>query len=100
MGYDGDLQFAPEILLHGTTSRFLDAIRREGLSKMMRHHVHLHTDEAIASAVGSRRGKSVLLKIRARDMQQNGHEFFVTPNNVWLTDHVPVEFIEFPDEHT
>jgi putative RNA 2'-phosphotransferase len=86
----------PEILLHGTPTRFLDAIRREGLKKMKRHHVHLHVDEATAIAVGTRRGKPVLLKVWARDMARRGHEFFVTPNNVWLTDHVPPEFIEFP----
>jgi len=86
----------PEILLHGTPTRFLDAIRREGLKRMKRHHVHLHVDEATATAVGTRRGKPVLLRVRARDMAGQGHEFFVTPNNVWLTDRVPPEFIEFP----
>ncbi len=90
----------PEILLHGTPTRFLDAIRREGLKRMNRHHVHLHVDEATSIAVGTRRGKPVLLKVRALEMARQGHEFFVTPNDVWLTDHVPEEFIEFPGEHT
>jgi putative RNA 2'-phosphotransferase len=86
----------PEILLHGTPTRFVDSIRRDGLKKMDRHHVHLHADEATAVAVGSRRGKPVLLKVRAGEMAGQGHEFMVTPNRVWLTDRVPVEFIEFP----
>ena len=84
----------PEILLHGTPTRFVDSIRRDGLKKMNRHHVHLHVDEATSVAVGSRRGKPVLLKVRALEMARQGHEFFVTPNDVWLTDHVPPEFIE------
>lgn len=88
----------PEILLHGTPSRFVDSIRRDGLKKMNRHHVHLHAEESTATAVGSRRGKPVLLKVRAREMARQGHEFFVTPNEVWLTDHVPAEFIEFPEQ--
>jgi len=86
----------PEILLHGTPARFAESIRQDGLKKMDRHHVHLHLDAATATAVGSRRGKPVLLKIRAREMARQGYEFFVTPNNVWLTEHVPPEFIEFP----
>jgi putative RNA 2'-phosphotransferase len=88
----------PEILLHGTPRQFVEAIRREGLNKMKRHHVHLHRDIATATAVGQRRGKPVLLTIRAGDMHSAGHAFLVTPNDVWLTDHVPTEFIEIPDQ--
>lgn len=87
----------PEILLHGTPTRFVDDIRHGGLMKMARHHVHLHVDEKTSLAVGQRRGKPVLLKIRAQEMASQGYEFFVTPNKVWLTAEVPPEFIEFPD---
>ena len=88
----------PEILFHGTPTRFIESIRRDGLKKMDRHHVHLHVDKATSVAVGSRRGKPVLLEVRAQDMACQGHEYFVTPNNVWLVDYVPVEFIDFPKE--
>ena len=86
----------PEILFHGTPQQFVDTIAGEGLKKMKRHHVHLHVDVATSTAVGQRRGKPVLLKVRALAMHQAGHEFYVTPNDVWLTDHVPAEYIEFP----
>ena len=86
----------PEILFHGTPEKFIEPISREGLKKMNRHHVHLHVDEQTSIAVGRRRGRPVLLKVRAREMHQAGCEFFVTPNQVWLTDSVPVEYIEFP----
>ena len=89
----------PQTLLHGTPTGFIEAIRKGGLKKMKRHHVHLHVDVATSLAVGRRRGKPVLLKVRALEMAKQGHEFFVTPNNVWLTDHVPPEFIEFPEEN-
>jgi len=84
----------PETLLHGTPRQFVAAIRETGLKKMKRHHVHLHTDLKTASAVGARRGDSVILKVRSGDMHRAGFEFFVTENGVWLTDFVPVEFIE------
>jgi putative RNA 2'-phosphotransferase len=87
----------PEILYHGTPQQFVEPIRRSGLQKMKRHHVHLHEDVSTATAVGNRRGRAVLLRVRARAMHDAGQAFFVTTNNVWLTDHVPSEFIEFPD---
>ena len=84
----------PETLLHGTPRKFVVPILETGLKKMNRHHVHLHTDEQTAGAVGARRGNSVLLTIRSGDMHRAGFIFFVTENEVWLTDHVPPEFID------
>lgn len=86
----------PPILYHGTPQQFVESISREGLKKMKRHHVHLHVDVVTSTAVGQRRGKPVLLRVNALEMHQAGHQFFVTPNDVWLTDHVPVEYLEFP----
>lgn len=87
----------PEILPYGTHETAVSAIRESGLQKMKRHHVHLHCDNSVASAVGARRGAPVLLKVRAREMAQEGFVFFVTANQVWLTNHVPSRFIEFPE---
>lgn len=86
----------PDHLHHGTVARFLDAIRREGLKKGARHHVHLSPDLTTATKVGERRGKPVILRIRAAEMARAGHEFFLSENGVWLTDAVPPEFIDFP----
>ncbi len=84
----------PDILYHGTPERFVPSILRHGLNKGERHHVHLHADRKVARTVGQRRGKPIILVIKAKEMRTAGHEFFVTPNNVWLTDHVPSSFIE------
>lgn len=86
----------PEILYHGTPQQFVDVIAREGLNKMKRHHVHLHANQETGLTVGRRRGKPVLLEVRAHEMHLANFEFFVTPNDVWLTDHVPVQYIDFP----
>lgn len=86
----------PDELFHGTPDHFLEAIRGDGLKKMRRHHVHLHERPDVATTVARRRGKPVVLTIRAGQMHQSGIEFFVTPNRVWLVDRVPVEFIDFP----
>ena len=87
----------PAVLCHGTPEKVVDVIRNEGLTKQKRHHVHLHEDESLAASVGQRRGRPVVLKINAQQMAADGHDFFVTPNNVWLTHTVPPQYIEFPD---
>ena len=83
----------PRILYHGTATRFLDSILEKGLLKRNRHHVHLSKDIHTASNVGSRHGKVVILEIRAKEMHEAGFEFFVSENQVWLTDYVPVEYL-------
>lgn len=86
----------PDVLFHGTPGKYVESIRKQGLMKQQRHHVHLHTDASLASEVGSRRGRPCLLEINAKQMSADGIVFYVTPNDVWLTDHVPPNYICFP----
>jgi putative RNA 2'-phosphotransferase len=88
----------PTLLYHGTATRFVDAIRREGLAKRSRQHVHLSADADTATVVGARHGKPVVLIVRAGEMAAVGHAFFHSENGVWLTDAVPVGFIDFGSE--
>jgi len=83
----------PDVLYHGTVDRFLAAIMAEGLSKMRRHHVHLSPDTETARRVSARRGRPVVLAIDARAMHAEGLKFYVTKNNVWLTESVPARFL-------
>ena len=85
----------PEYLFHGTARRFIDSIATQGLIKRQRHHVHLSSDEATAIKVGQRHGKPVVLTIHAQEMYDSGFAFFLSDNQVWLTDHVPVQYIDF-----
>lgn len=89
-------QIPPPILYHGTATRSVDAIRAQGLLKMQRHHVHLAAETKMTLEVGARHGKPALLTILAAEMHAAGHVFFCTSNNVWLVDHVPSDFIQFP----
>jgi putative RNA 2'-phosphotransferase len=86
----------PSVLYHGTATRFLTGIRESGLLKQARHHVHLSQDEDTAVRVGERHGKVVVLVVRAAEMWQHGHLFYLSSNGVWLTDHVPASYIDFP----
>lgn len=90
-------QEPPELLYHGTATRFLDSIRAKGLIKMERHHVHLSAETKVTMQVGARHGNPVLLTIRAIAMTAAGHAFYRSTNGVWLVENVPVAFIQFPE---
>mgnify|MGYP002778299445 CR=1 FL=1 len=81
------------VLFHGTSRRTLDAILRDGLRKMGRHHVHLSADTATAHAVGARHGAPVVLAVDAAALHAAGHVFFRSANGVWLVDAVPPAFL-------
>ncbi len=87
----------PELLYHGTVDKFIEAIKEKGLLKMSRHHVHLSEELDTASAVGARRGKPIILTVRAGEMYSDGIQFFQSDNQVWLTDHVPAKYLEFKE---
>jgi putative RNA 2'-phosphotransferase len=86
----------PELLYHGTATRSVDSIRSQGLRAGNRQHVHLSADVATATRVGQRHGRPVVLTVRAGAMHAAGHTFFLSANGVWLTEHVPAEYLEFP----
>ncbi|WP_375418964.1 RNA 2'-phosphotransferase [uncultured Hymenobacter sp.] len=92
-----DLQLTPAappaVLYHGTAPAARPAIRREGLLKMKRHHVHLSADEATAHRVGARRGRPVLLAVAAGALHAAGGVFYQAGNGVWLIEHVPPEYL-------
>ena len=64
----------PQFLYHGTASRFLDEIKKQGL---------------IAH------GSPVILTVKAQEMAKRGIPFWQAENGVWLTSTVAVEFLEW-----
>jgi len=83
----------PDVLYHGTATRFLSAIKDEGLISKSRLHVHLSSEKETAIKVGNRHGKPVVLTINATKMQTDGFIFYLSENGVWLVDAVPPEYI-------
>jgi uncharacterized protein (TIGR02452 family) len=90
----------PETLYHGTVEAAVAGIKADGIKKGARHDVHLSADLDTATKVGGRRGKALILTVRAGAMADAGHVFYRSENGVWLTDHVPPQFIEFPHSHS
>lgn len=83
----------PAVLYHGTVEAVVPSILVEGLVPGKRQHVHLSATVDTATSVGARRGSPVVLTVRALDAFHVGVEFFQAENGVWLTAHVPAEFI-------
>ncbi|WP_112230049.1 MULTISPECIES: RNA 2'-phosphotransferase [Lentzea] len=86
----------PDTLFHGTVAQFLDDILRDGLRPMSRHDVHLSPDRETARRVGARRGRPLILTVDAKAMSADGHEFRLSANGVWLTRHVPAQYLSVP----
>jgi len=84
----------PDVLLHGTKENVLDLILVSGISKMSRQYVQLSETQQTAIEVANRRsGRSVILRINAKEMYADGYEFFLSANGVWMTEHVPPKYI-------
>ena len=83
----------PEFLYHGTGEKFVSSIDKEGLLSKSRLYVHLSKDTDTAVKVGSRHGKPVVYRVEAGKMADDGYEFFLSVNGVWLTKAVPAEYL-------
>ena len=84
----------PEFLYHGTARRFLDSIKKNGLTPMKRQYVHLSEDKETAYEVGKRRdSKPVVLKVMAKDAWNNGVAFYLGNDTIWLSDLIPNNYI-------
>ncbi|MCG2617409.1 RNA 2'-phosphotransferase [Terrimonas sp. NA20] len=86
----------PALLFHGTAEKNLESILASGLKKQNRQHVHLSDNTDTAKNVGARHGRPVVLQVNAGQMQKDGFTFYLSANNVWLTDEVPAVYLGLP----
>ncbi len=91
LGYDAVKP--PEILYHGTAEKYRESIEEQGLIKKERQFVHLSEQIEQATDVGRRHGKLVLYEVNAGGMYKEGHIFYRSTSGVWLTDHVPPQYL-------
>ena len=87
----------PDILYHGTASRFLDSIKEKGILRMSRLYVQLSKNIKTAEQVGARHGKPIILPIDTKRMKEDGVVFKHSRNGVWMTDHVDPGYIKFDE---
>ena len=83
----------PDVLFHGTATRFLESIREKGILKMSRNYVQLSEKIDTAMEVGGRHGNPVVLGVDTKTMREDGIKFYLSNNNVWLTEFVDSKYI-------
>ncbi|MET3536968.1 RNA 2'-phosphotransferase [Chryseobacterium limigenitum] len=86
-------QQPPEFLYHGTAQSNIESILEKGIEKRSRQYVHLSQDKETATKVGMRHGKPIILTIRTGEMFERGIEFYLSDNEVWLTDFVDAKYL-------
>ena len=87
-------QNPPEVLYHGTGTKYISSILKKGLLPQSRLYVHLSKDVPTAITVGQRHGKLAVFTIRSGKMSRRGYQFFLSENGVWLTKNVPAEYLK------
>jgi len=86
----------PEVLYHGTSRKFLDSIRKDGLKPMKRQYVHLTLRRDFAENVGRRRDpRPAILVVEALNAHEAGISFYKANEDFYLADMVPAKFIVF-----
>ena len=84
----------PEHLYHGTGEKHVSSIDKTGLIPKSRLYVHLSGDTETAVNVGTRHGNPVIYRVDSGKMAADGFKFYLSVNKVWLTEKVPVEYLE------
>lgn len=84
----------PDTLYHGTAEKYTSSIETKGLLPKSRLYVHLSATKDVAYQVGKRHGNPVIYKINTKQMHQDGYEFFLSANHVWLTKEVPTRYLK------
>lgn len=85
----------PDILYHGTSSKYIDSIYKTGLEKRKRNHVHLSKDIETAEKVGKRHGGNlIILEIDSKKMYEEGVKFFISENKVYLVEKVEKKYLK------
>ena len=84
----------PDILYHGTATRFVPSILEEGILSQTRIYVHLSQDKETATKVGSRHGKPYVFTIDTKQMYEDGYKFYLSENNIYLTKIIPTKYLK------
>lgn len=82
----------PDVLYHGTATRFISSINKKGILKGNRQHVHLSETISIAKNVGKRHGNPCVFEIDSKQMFDDDCKFYLSNNGVWLTDFVDKKY--------
>lgn len=88
----------PKYLYHGTTIKKSKLIKKNGILKMKRNHVHLSKDYETALNIAERystnNDKPFIFKINTTPMILDNVNFYLSVNGVWLVDFVDPKYLK------
>ena len=90
-------QQPPDSLFHGTAVYNVEAILQIGLLPIGRNHVHLSADHHSAAAIEGRLSCPKVLTIDSAAMAADGHVFYRSENDIWLSGPVPPKYLTAVD---
>lgn len=90
------------VVLHGSYKKYKWSIKKDGLSRMSRQHIHCATSKDTVS--GMRKDCDMIIRIDARKAMEQGIEFYISQNGVILTEGldgiIPSKFLSFEECQT
>lgn len=91
-----DITNSHPFLFHGTSEKFIDEIKHQGLKPQTRQYVHLSPDTETALNVGRRHGgKTYIITIDAWAMKLDGEKIYISNNGVYNVKYVdPKYFVD------
>ena len=89
-----EVKTPPDILYHGTATKYEESINSIGLQPKTRLYVHMTEDLEVAKTTGTRHGKLIVYQIDAKKMNDDGILFYKSVNNVWLTKDVETKYLK------
>lgn len=84
----------PPILYHGSATKYMNSIAKDGLLAQSRLYVHLSSSITTAKQVGARHGELVIYEVDCNTMIEDGHLFYLSLNQVWLTKAVAKKYLK------
>ena len=88
----------PRVLFHGTATKYVEAIFKNGIQPGRRRFVHLSATRDEAMQVGGRHGTPAVLEVESGLMAEDGHELYQVSREIWVTRSVPPKYIRIGKE--
>ena len=100
VSYDEVKALPPEHLYHGTSRKFLESIKKNGLQKMSRDAIHLSISKEVAKNVALRHTNHNMLyvmifELDIKSMLKDGYNFYKSEDGVWLVQQdIPYKYLK------
>ena len=83
----------PKNLYFGATTRNLSEILEKGLKGAKSKPLVLNQEKEPCIREAKKKGKPSILAINSKQMNEDGHKFYIQKGGTWIVDSVPSKYI-------